>query len=163
MFISNEDYARMQMEREDFFNRMNALLDDASAMDLATLRHFAMLCSGSESNVAYFIGVISTIFRQKYRECCIEHGVVHDHIGSAQGALFDMPVDGEVTTEDEELPEPVQNYLANLSLYNVSPTNGVAHPDSAVACINCGKTYHNLEDRMLKPDCDGCINKAKWG
>lgn len=59
--------------------------------------------------------------------------------------------------------------VENMLKYNLDDVRDSDDGDCLVyfKCVNCGKQYPTIEDRMLRPPdksgCPGCVQKEKWG
>lgn len=121
--------------------------------------------------VAYYTGVISTTLHYKHNVCeaC---GINHDEDMMAAAS----PVD-KLIAEHGEPFEPVnqaefdakhEEYGVRLYTQDDLDKGLVVGPEEQpVICKNCGTLFQSLEDRMLRPpgaeNCEGCVQKTKWG
>jgi len=156
---------RHNMEHTEKITRIQNFLEGLNNEDLLTMRLLLTDFAETGRKLAIFYeGVL--IEKMRARDICPNCGVNHDAEAleeeRAKVQEREPQFVGEVLVKDDNEPPPS---LQDLMLkYRVTYTSG-AIDDARVTCNDCGYTYPNLNDRMLRdPDtCPGCQIKASQG
>jgi len=172
------------LEFYDFIER----LDYADMNTLAWMMHRVQHDPGFAEHV---IGTMAgrTRWRDGKCGCGDEIHPVSDHLDpawvlGAQEKKSDSAIP-ETTNDDEDFAQMVAKFsvqkffeagsedeLARFAgLMDKWGVNYVGEDTTSVSnkvsCNNCGRVYESLADRMVKPpgieNCDGCVQKTKWG
>lgn len=181
-----EAQVRHQMMVANLQHEVQRLFKELSEEQLVTLRFLFNSCA-SVGPIAssYYEGLTtaSLIHRYDWCACGEKHDpdapLLHQTASQEPAPDPDVPpvlVDPAAMStppplEADDLP-PVptgvnptfldfNEVLHQMEEYGVEPA-----PDSATGtlqCTGCGQMYPSLEDRMLRRDCPGCVEKAKWG
>jgi hypothetical protein len=169
--------AQQQMTVESFRHDVQRLFEELKMEHLLTLRHlFSHLMSADDGRyAAYLEGTAAATLFHRFH-VCPSCGKDHDKElletsmevdGGTQHSIFDKEV-----IEVENADDRYRRFLQTCRDYGVRIPEGergnIEDPNKTpVVCMNCGTKYVSLEDRMIKPpgpeNCEGCVNKTKWG
>lgn len=174
---------RMQMSNSAFQHDIQRLFEELDKEHLVTLHHLLehLARADSPTYAAYLTGTVAATLKHRFNVCSC--GVNHDEelLGvKAPGdpmqepdergtqSLFDQERDTVESVDDR-----YRKFLQACRDYGVKidPDHVSMHYDdpnqTPVVCKNCDQKYISLSDRMVKPpgveNCEGCVNKTKWG
>lgn len=187
MFAEQQD--RMHMAMTSAVHDMQRFFNEMTEEQLSTLRLLLHNCGQHGAAAVFYEGIASAILWQKFGAC----GCGSKHDESALDALlqdesaappdvaptsFEPPVEPDVTSFEPEaqvstqpdatlgVNPPDRNLDLNETLRMMEAYRVEPKPDDVTGrmiCMDCGQEYPSLEDRMLRPDCPTCTEKAKWG
>jgi hypothetical protein len=181
--IKNE-MASQQMTIESVRHDIQRLFEELSMEHLLTLRHlFSHLVAAEDGRyAAYLEGTAAATLYHRFH-VCPSCGKDHDkELLEAAHAELKQPEpagDGAIQPslfdQEQVAVMSIEDWFTNCAKYNVEaiPVEGdqglPADPakNQPVQCKNCEYKYVNLADRMIKEpgpeNCEGCVNKTKWG
>lgn len=181
---------KADMMAQDRAHRVDRLImEELNSENLFTFSEIMAMIANSEDPAAvanYYRGVANTVLKMKYDTCtgCGEkHTKAEDLLRVPQDVMDDVKnmVLNMTAPEPEPEPEPLPvaekptNYyngysdlVVDMEQYDSDLAEwGLARVGLGLICLNCGKSYVSLGDRMLRPKgpdgCHGCQEKSAHG
>lgn len=171
---------RHHMAAQSLGHDINRFFGELTADQLLSLRTIFRVVTNVPADagfqlISHFDGIAVGTLTHKFNVCptC---AVDHDkEMFDNNGEQSEVSPDDKQMTLDEALESNITStdeaFILLFKKFNVYPTAGnLSKPfdkSTPVTCANCKQDYISLEDRMVRPpgheNCDGCIQKSKWG
>jgi hypothetical protein len=164
MEIFGFDPAQMQhqqdlhhMNMESNRHEVLSFIENLTKEQLDTLGMLLVSIAGDEGQLiaAHYHGILKQVLHFKHGRCMC--GLDH---GEPEGVTL-----GETVEPEEPVFDAAAKVKADIDAFELYRVRGVFDNFPQVVCVDCGTTYINLRDRMLREpdDCYGCNLKAKNG